>query len=402
MQTEQDTAPIDSHPLVFTGRGSEYFRVWIVNVLLTLVTLGLYTPFARRRTAQYFYGHTLMADSPLEFTAQSRKMFFGFLLLVVLYSGFKLAAHSGNQVAVNVFMLVGAACAPYFWASAMRFRLGSTRWRGVRLQFTAPWREVYRASWPIFALALVWIAFITGLVLLVPGLGGSPAGAGRLQPSGATAWMILGLLLLAFGLSLLCVIRLSFNYQGLLVRRACVGTQAGRWKPVFGDFVRIWLTTAGFFLLLVLLGGLLLAGLASLAAWSLPGGDGAMKFVIIGMLAMGMLLAFFLALAPVRAYREARMFQLIWSNVGVSQIARFKCRLGTGRYVGLRVKNILLTLLTLGLYRPFARVSEYALKIESVTLYVKGGVDQLTGQLVAQQDALGDALADVAGLDLIG
>lgn len=401
MQTEQDNAPIDSHPLVFTGRGGEYFRVWIVNVLLTLVTLGLYTPFARRRTAQYFYGHTLMADSPLEFTAQPRKMFFGFLLLVVLYSGFKLAANSGNEVAVNVFMLAGAVCAPYFWASAMRFRLGSTRWRGVRLQFTAPWREVYLASWPMFALALVWMALITGLVLLVPGLSGGPDKA-ALLPSGGTAWMILGLLLLAFALSLLCVIRLSFNYQGLLVRRACVGTQAGRWKPVFGDFVRIWLTTAGFFLLLVLLGGLLLAGLTSLAAGSLPGGDGAMKFVIIGMLTVGMLLGFFLALAPVRAYREARMFQLVWSNVGVSQIARFKCQLGTGRYVGLRVKNILLTLLTLGLYRPFARVSEYAMKIESVTLYVKGGVDQLAGQLVAQQDGLGDALADVAGLDLIG
>jgi uncharacterized membrane protein YjgN (DUF898 family) len=97
------------------------------------------------------------------------------------------------------------------------------------------------------------------------------------------------------------------------------------------------------------------------------------------------------------------MFQLMWSNVGVSHVARFRCRLRTGRYVGLRIKNMLLTLFTLGLYRPFALVSEYRMKFESVTLHVKGGVDQIAGAMARQQQgALGDALADAAGLDLIG
>jgi uncharacterized membrane protein YjgN (DUF898 family) len=68
----------------------------------------------------------------------------------------------------------------------------------------------------------------------------------------------------------------------------------------------------------------------------------------------------------------------------------------------LRVRNIFLTLLTLGFYRPFAVVSEYRMKTESVTLHVKGGLDQLAGELVRQQEGLGDALADIAGLDLVG
>jgi uncharacterized membrane protein YjgN (DUF898 family) len=110
-----------------------------------------------------------------------------------------------------------------------------------------------------------------------------------------------------------------------------------------------------------------------------------------------------LASAPARAYREARMFQLMWNNIGVSHVARFKSRLKSGSYVGLRIKNMLLSLLTLGLYRPFARVSEYRMKVESVTLHVKGGVEQVAGAMVRQQrGALGDALADAAGLDLIG
>ena len=41
----------------FTGSGSEYFRIWIVNLLLILVTLGLYLPFAKARRLRYFYGN---------------------------------------------------------------------------------------------------------------------------------------------------------------------------------------------------------------------------------------------------------------------------------------------------------------------------------------------------------
>src|SRR6478736_1767660 len=148
---------ITAYPLEFTGSGGEYFRVWIVNVLLTIVTLGLYTPLARRRTAQYFYGHTLVAGSPLEFTAQAKRMLLGFLLFVGLYAALKIAEQTGQSNMVAVIMLGGAVLAPYFWGSAMRFRFNATRWRGVRLQFRAGWGEVYRASLPAFLLALVWL-----------------------------------------------------------------------------------------------------------------------------------------------------------------------------------------------------------------------------------------------------
>ena len=54
-------------PISFTGSGSEYFRIWIVNLLLTFVTLGLYYPWAKatnRATAASIY-----PDRPLEVPA---------------------------------------------------------------------------------------------------------------------------------------------------------------------------------------------------------------------------------------------------------------------------------------------------------------------------------------------
>ncbi len=406
-----ESAAIDAHPLEFSGRGGEYFRVWIVNVLLSIVTLGLYTPWARMRTVQYFYGHTLVADSPLEFTAPQRKMVTGFVLLVLLTLAYNIAVDTGQDTAVALLLLGGAVLAPYLWASAMRFRLGNTRWRGLRLRFAASWREVYSASWPVFAIALVWIGVVFGLRWVAPELaqaldGATPDGDEKSSAMPALPPALWALLLLGVVLSLLCFIRLEYNYQSLLVLRTHLGAEAGRWKPVYMDFVKIWLATVGVFLLCVL-GMVALVTLAAGGSVALLAGLGKNAGVwvfflfLFGFFALFMLLL--LASAPARAYREARMFLLQWNNIGVSQVARFRCTLSVRGFVWLRVRNLLLTLLTLGFYRPFARVSEYAMKLESVTLHVKGGVDQLAGQMLRHQEGgLGDALADAAGLDLIG
>jgi uncharacterized membrane protein YjgN (DUF898 family) len=395
-----DEPAITPHRSEFSGSGGEYFRVWIVNVLLTIVTLGFYTPFARRRTVQYFYGHTLVAGSPLEFTAQQKRMVIGFVIFVVLYGSFQLAAETGQDAVLAILMLGGAVLAPYFWASAMRFRLNATRWRGVRLQFTASWGEVYRASWPVFAIAGLWIVFSFAVGALVPEMPDDAPPQLRDIP-----WLpLLAIGGVAAAGSFLCLVKLEFNYKSLLVARARIGGQAGRWKPVFGDFLRIWLATLGVFLLSVLVVATLV-GLAFGGSIALIAGKKAAGFLfflmMLGMF-VGAIFALFLASAPARAYREARMFRLVWNNVGVSHLARFKCRLKVRRYVMLRVKNIFLTLFTLGFYRPFALVAEYRMKTESVTLHVKGGLDQLAGQLAREEQGLGDAIADAMGLDMVG
>jgi uncharacterized membrane protein YjgN (DUF898 family) len=384
---------IDAYPLEFTGSGGEYFRVWLVNLLLTIVTVGLYTPLARRRTAQYFYGHTLVAGSPLEFTAQTRRMLVGFILFVALYAAMKIAAQTGQNNVVAVLTFGSAVLAPYFWGSAMRFRFNATRWRGVRLQFTATWGEVYRASLPAFLLALVWLGAAVQIGTHVD----------KKNP-GATAGMVLGIFGGVLVVALLCVIRLEYNYKSLMVARGRIGGQAGRWKPQFGDFVRIWLATVAVFLGAVLVAGVALAVTLGSSFAVLQGmkDGGLMKLVMMIVLGFAVLFLGFLISSPARAYREARMFQLVWSNIGVSHVARFKCRLRPWRFVGLRLRNVFLSLVTLGFYRPFARVSEYRMKSQSVTLYVKGGLDQLAGQLSREEAAVGDALADAIGLELVG
>jgi uncharacterized membrane protein YjgN (DUF898 family) len=259
---------------------------------------------------------------------------------------------------------------------------------------------VYRASWPVFAIAGIWIVvtFLTGAI--VPD---TPEGAPK-SAADFPLLPVLAIVAVAAIASFLCFVRLEFNYKSLMVARARIGGQPGRWKPVYRDFLHIWLATLGVFVACVVVVAIAVA-VAVGGSFALLGGmkkPGLMFFVLMLAFGIGLIFLLFLASAPARAYREARMFRLVWSNVGVSHVARFKCRLPVRRYVLLRVKNIFLTLFTLGFYRPFALVSEYRMKTESVTLHVKGGLDQLAGQLAREEQGLGDAIADAVGLDLVG
>ncbi len=58
--------------LRFTGSGAEYFRIWIVNLALTLCTLGLYYLWAKVRKLKYLYNHTLLDGMGFDFHASPR------------------------------------------------------------------------------------------------------------------------------------------------------------------------------------------------------------------------------------------------------------------------------------------------------------------------------------------
>jgi len=123
-ESAPSSAPRDTeaYPLEFTGSAGAYFRVWIVNLLLCCVTVGIYTPWARRRTAQYFYSNTLVAHSPLEFTGRLRSMVLGFVLVLLLLLARDIASITGQKLVVTLLLLAAAALVPWAWGSAMRFR----------------------------------------------------------------------------------------------------------------------------------------------------------------------------------------------------------------------------------------------------------------------------------------
>jgi uncharacterized membrane protein YjgN (DUF898 family) len=273
--------------------------------------------------------------------------------------------------------------------------MASTRWRGLQLRFSASRLEVYRASWPLAAAAAIWVAvFATGMAL---GAAGDDSGAGaraaRLGPG------VLSVLLATLLASTLLLARLDYGYRRLLFERGGLGDEHGRFKPTFGAFLRISLIAGGAWVgLAVLPGAVLLSGMGDDPTG--PGGP-AVGFAAAAVFLLVVLAAICCAV-PLYGWREARLFALVWDGVGLGRIVRTQCTLSAARFTWVRTVNVVLTLVTLGLWRPFARVREYRMKVESVRLHVRGGLDTVTGRLQAHPGGVADMLADAAGMDLIG
>ena len=74
------------HPIVFTGNGTEYAKIYFVNLALTILTLGIYSAWAKVRNKRYFYGNTLLDQSSFEYHASPIQILKGRLLVVGLLS----------------------------------------------------------------------------------------------------------------------------------------------------------------------------------------------------------------------------------------------------------------------------------------------------------------------------
>jgi uncharacterized membrane protein YjgN (DUF898 family) len=140
------TEPAGKAPSAFTFHGSwtDFAKIAIPNILLTLVTLGFYRFWATTRERNYLWSQTRFIDEPLEWTGRGIELFIGFIMvffLVVipfvviqfilqgmLLQGQPIAA--GIIVFVLVMMILYLTGVAYF--RALRYRLSRTYWRGIR------------------------------------------------------------------------------------------------------------------------------------------------------------------------------------------------------------------------------------------------------------------------------
>jgi uncharacterized membrane protein YjgN (DUF898 family) len=368
-------------PITFTGSGSEYFRIWIVNLLLILVTLGLYYPFAKVRRMRYFHSNTEVGGNALDFHADPWKMLRGYLLVAALFVVISVASEI-SPLAGLVSIGVLAAIWPLLLYSSMKFRLSNTSWRGLRFRFTGSVAGAYKAILPLFAPGLLMF----GAALL---------GGDAEEPS--TAWV--GLFLLVFFAALALTPLLMWNLKKYQHDHYALGPWNTHFNASAGSFYGVFLKTFGVSILCAVAIGVLVT-LAS-GAGMLDALRGAREpslavILVIVVLVMGMVVAQMIPLP----YYLSRMQNLVWGTTGGSQL-QFFSDLTFVPFLKLTLLNTLLTLVTLGLYRPWAAVATARMRLEAIAVEVRQDPAQLEDELrVANQDATGDAGGDFLGFDI--
>lgn len=125
--------------LKYEGRTGEIFRIWIVNLLLKIVTLGIYTFWGKTRMRKYILGSFTFLDDRFEYTGTGMELFMGFIkalpVIVALYIPFII--WPADQYPVVMLMLIPLFFLLYAGIYAgFRYKLSRTTWRGVRGKLT--------------------------------------------------------------------------------------------------------------------------------------------------------------------------------------------------------------------------------------------------------------------------
>lgn len=372
----------------FTGSGSEYFRIWIVNLLLTIVTASLYWPFAKARRIRYFYANTLVDGHALAFHGDPWKMFRGHVLLLVLSGVYSAAGHFSPVAALVAFVLM-ALIWPALWRAGMQFRLGNTSWRGMRFGFSGSLKGAYVPMLPLWLLSgsLVTLGVVIGQLA-----GDRPEDAERVMQQFSYLPFLMGGVVLLMVVVMPWVLAAIKRYQHNGYR---IASQQGELRLGSGSVYWLCLKALGLGLLTMLVTGIIVGVTAGVTAVF---GRSVLATAITGVASVGLgYLVFFVVIGP---FFTARLQNMVWNGTSSDEL-RFDSQLRLAPLAWLTLKNWLLMLITIGLYRPFAVVHTTRLRLEAVSLTVDGDPEAwVASETAANQDATGEFAGDFFGIDM--
>ncbi|ASJ37603.1 YjgN family protein [Vibrio vulnificus] len=381
-----------TNSIQFKGQGGEFFGIWIVNILLSVITLGIYSAWAKVRTKRYFYGNTFIAGDNFEYHAQPMQLLKGRLVALALVLIWVVANSFFPLASLVLFALFYVALPWLLWSNA-RFDSAMTSYRNVHFAFNGSLKEAYMS---ILGRGLASLLIIAIYIAIVVALANASAMVATL---------------LGFGTLVLMFVLYAWVVAGIHQYFAS-GYQYGDWKFVAkietGFFLKTYckamligfLTAVAF---MIVMGTFVLgADIMNIFAGEvdLLEGKGDFAYVVLTYL-----VTITMSLG-ITAYTTTRIRNYVFSRLTATAEAqsetefRFASTFGAWDYMSLIVTNFLLQVITLGLARPWVmvRTSRYVASHTGVI----GDMDTLkaTDQDSAVKNAISDEVAQAFDLGL--
>jgi uncharacterized membrane protein YjgN (DUF898 family) len=351
LQASSARAPEQLH---FTGRGAEYFGIWIVNILLTIVTLGIYSAWAKVRRLQYFYRHTEVAGSSFDFHGSPTRILIGRVIALVMLIAYNYSVRLHSMTTIVVLAVI-AVVMPWLLRNSFRFRLYNTSWRGTRFHFRGTVAGAYR----VFLLN-GFLALITLYVM-------APFMHQRLKAyQHDNSW---------FGRT-----RCSFH------------ARAGQFYMIY----LLLLATIVVFAIVIGFSGIG-GALASLSQAQKNGGHvNPYAFYKAAAVLYAALILVGLSIGPVF---HALITNLIWNNTRVGE-HRIECNMSPWVLIWITASNFVGVVLTLGLFIPWAMVRLARFQLESVRLLPAGDLQEFVAAEPEAVGAIGEEAATAFDFDI--
>lgn len=355
--TPQAAAPVSSREVretrqvnfAFHGTGKEYFGIWIVNTLLKIVTLGIYSPWAKVRKRSYFYGCTQLEGMNFDYMANPIALLKGWLIAAALFLLYSFGANFSPILSIIAGTLIYILM-PWAIVRSRQFNNRYSAHRNIRFNFYPDYNGSY--------FAFFWLPMLVPLTL---GL--------------ATPYLI-------------------YRQKQFLVENNSFGKTNFKFFATSRDYYMLFLRGLGIIILvgigsfaMVGLMGPLLQGLGSNAGATAP------------LLAFLVPAFFFFCYLFVGLYFYVRLTNLTWDNTRLGR-HRFKSSLKVMEVLWIFFSNGVAIMLSFGLLMPWAtiRLTEYRLK--NLTVVVDGSLEEFEAFNRPDISAAGEELGEIFGMDI--
>jgi uncharacterized membrane protein YjgN (DUF898 family) len=349
----------------FTGNARDYFGIWVVNLFLTIVTLGIYSAWAKVRKKRYFHGNTWVAGSNFEYHGDPVAILKGRAIAFVAFLAYTLASGFSPRGSAYV-LLVLSPLIPWFVIRSMSFNAANSSWRNLRFHFDGEYREALKALAPFILLP------ITGLLAPEPEM---PAQ----EFSGMWPYFVTPIILAAF------YPYVMGSLKRLHINRSRYGEASFACSADIKDFYGVYILA---FLLMLALGAVY-----SFAAIPLM-----MMLPEWGWSGLWVIYAVFGAI--LFGFTQARVTNLVLARTSLQGGVRLESTISWRRLATLYIQNVLAISVTLGLAIPWAVVRTARYRMECLGLDCEGPLDAFVGQAGRGVGATGEAMGDMFDVDL--
>jgi len=342
---QQAAAAPRTYPFTFEGTGREFFGIWIVNLALTVVTLGIYSAWATVRTRRYFRGNTMLAGHGFDYHASPARILIGRTIAVTLLIGYNVSV-AFSPYALLVWIPVFLLVMPWLIVSSLRFNARNTSYRNVRFNFTGK-------TWGAAKAYILWPAlgiFTGGLLMPLARrvrdyfyINHHTFG-GRHFETEFTGWQIYSRFLIGLALGIGYMVAASIAFGAVF---AAIGPHP---KPNPNDVAFM----APLFVMVALV---------------------EIGFIGIGIAVMAMI------------------YNLALGHTVLDGRHRLRCRLNPFVLAWIVITNMILTLVTIGIYYPWAQVRYTRYFLKRLALEATSDLDEFTSEAFGTQSAVGEEIA---------
>lgn len=333
--------------LEFRGSAKEYFRIWIVNLCLTLLTFGIFSPWAKVRKKRFSYSHTLLDGTPFQYLANPIPILKGRIIAGVGFLAYYITSHFITSL-VPWVLGCGAILAPWVITRSAAFNTRYSAYRNMTFRFRAGYLEAFKTLY-------VW-GLVPALMLL-----------GFVEWPGQGIYM--GVVSAVFGLFFPWWLS---RLKKLLIENTSFGGQNASFWATGGQFFGIYFISGLIVLAFTFPMGVLIGFLAA-GTTSITG------FVYIQLIAVyaGYVFAY--------AFVKARSGNLVYNNIRLGPI-HFESTLRAMDLVKLYVTNAIGIVASLGMLIPWAVVRTWKYRADHTRVWLAG---DLTGFRGSERDRVG-------------